>query len=161
MERFLIYRFFKIISIVFVTVILFSCGGPESYTTPIIYVGDIFQEECRPVENNELVEEAFSVEVINGDVVVLHSNILVPEHTTMGIIDRDNNNTLDGKFNYYYLEAGDQFISVRETFHISSSQTNCYYDLRIRITNISGGIYDFMLFNDTGKLKYSKEVRVR
>jgi len=161
MEILLSDKVFKIISAVFISGLLFSCGGPESYTTPIIYVGDIFQEECRPVENNELAEETFSVDVINGDIVVLHSNILVPEHTTMGIIDRDSNNTLDGKFNYYYLEAGDQFISVREIFQRSSSQTNCYYDLRIRITNVSGGIYDLMLFSDTGKLKYSKEVRVR
>lgn len=158
---FLANKVLKIISAVFVSGMLFSCGGPENYTTPIVYSGDIFQEECRAVDENKIVDEDFSIKVVNGDIVVQHLNILVPEHTVMGIIDTDSNNTLDGKFNYYYLEAGDQFISVRENFRKSSSQTNCYYDLKVKITNVSGGIYDLMLFSDTGKMKYSQEVRVR
>ncbi|HQB08720.1 MAG TPA: hypothetical protein PLW37_02525, partial [bacterium] len=138
-----------------------SCGGPESYKTPIVNLGDIIQGECNPVGEGDLLEENFSAEVVNGDVVVEHLNILVPESTMMGIIDTDSNSSLDGKFNYYYLEASEQFISVREIFRRSSSEKNCYYDLRIKITNVSGGIYDLMLFNETGKLKFSKEIRVR
>jgi hypothetical protein len=161
MEMFLNNQIFKIISAVFVSGLLFSCGGPESYKTPIVNLGDIIQGECNPVGEGDLLEESFSAEVVNGDVVVEHLNILVPESTMMGIIDTDSNSSLDGKFNYYYLEASEQFISVREIFRRSSSEKNCYYDLRIKITNVSGGIYDLMLFNETGKLKFSKEIRVR
>jgi hypothetical protein len=161
MEMFLVNNIFKIISTVFVSGLLFSCGGPESYKTPIVYLGDIVQGECIEVEKGEPVDESFSAKVINGDVLVEHFNILVPESTMMGIIDTDGNSSLDGKFNYYYLEANEQFISVREIFRRSSSEKNCYYDLKIKITNVSGGIYDLMLFNETGKLKFSKEIRVR
>ncbi|HSW59778.1 MAG TPA: hypothetical protein VLJ60_03210 [bacterium] len=154
-------KVFKVISAVFILCFLFSCGGPESYKTPIVNIGDIVQGECVSAGKGELVEESFSANVVNGDILVEHLNILVPESTMMGIIDTDGNSSLDGKFNYYYLEASEQFISVREVFRRSSSEVNCYYDLRIKISNVSGGIYDLMLFNETGKLKYSKEVRVR
>lgn len=158
---FLLKYVLKVIFSFSVLSMLYSCGGPESYTTPLVYSGDIVQSECISVDGNKLIEEEFSVEVVNGDIVVEHLNILAAEHTVMGIIDTDGNITLDGKFNFYYLEASDQFISIRETFRRSSSETNCYYDLRIKISNVSGGIYNLMLFNETGKLKYSKEVRVR
>lgn len=152
---------FKTISVIFISAILFSCGGPESYKTPIVYSGDITQSECLEAGSDELLEEAFSADVINGDVIVLHSNILAPENTIMGILDTDSNITYEGKFNYYYLEAGEQFITLREKFKPATSSNNCYYDLRVRITNVSGGIYDLMLFDHNGKLIFSKEVRVR
>jgi hypothetical protein len=157
----LIRQIFKIISAIFISAILFSCGGPESYKTPIVYSGDIVQSECRDVDPDKLIEEEFSADVVNGDVVVVHSNILAPENTVMGILDTDSNITYEGKFNYYYLEASEQFITLREKFKVATSLNNCYYDLRVRITNVSGGIYDLMLFDQDGKLIFSKEVRVR
>lgn len=139
----------------------YSCGGPESYKTPIVNSGDVIQSECKKYDDSKLLEETFEAKVVGGDIVMTHSNILVPENTVMGIMDVDGNLTYDGKFNYYYLEAGEQFISLQEKFRYSSSSTNCYYTLKVKISNVSGGIYDFMLFDDNGRLSYSREIRVR
>ncbi|MGI6394212.1 MAG: hypothetical protein ACOX2F_05715 [bacterium] len=150
-----------IISMIFAVGMLFSCGGPESYKTPIINFGDIIQGECLQIDSNEPLKESFSAKVESGDIVINHNNIIAPQNTAMGIVDVDGNSSLDGKLTYYYLEASEQFINVKEDFKRSSSETNCYYDLRIKITNVSGGIYDLMLFDDRGKLRFSKEIRVR
>lgn len=140
---------------------LISCGGPESYKTPLINTADIKQSECMEALGDEIKSEEFVAEVQNGNLLILHSNILAPENTEMGIVDVDGNISYEGKYNYYYLEAGEEFISIREKFRESSSQKNCYYDLKIRVKNISGGIYDLSLFDDSGKLRFNDEVKVR
>lgn len=155
----------KRLSVIFILFLIgsmmISCGGPESYKTPLINSADIIQSECVEPEGDEIKKEEFFAEVQSGNLLILHTNILVPENTQMGIVDVDGNISYEGKFNYYYLEAGEEFISVREDFRESSSQKNCYYDLKIRVKNISGGIYDLSLFDKKGRLRFTDEVSVR
>lgn len=136
-----------------------SCGGAESYKTPLVYPGDVSQSECIPAEGNS--EESYDVSVSGKDIIVRHNNIEAPKNTTMGIVDRDGNFSYENKYNYYYLEAGERFISFQEAFRRSSSEETCLYNLTTRVTHLSGGIYDFMIFNDSNELVYSKEVRIR
>ena len=151
-----------VVSVLFLMVMLMvSCGGPESYKTPLINFADIVQSECVEAQGSEVKEEEFVAEVQNGNLLIQHSNILVPENTEMGIIDVDGNISYEGEYSYYYLEAGEEFISVREKFRESSSEKNCYYDLKIRVKNISGGIYDLSLFDTKGRLRFTDEVKVR
>ena len=138
-----------------------SCGGAESYKTPLVYPSDISQSECMAAEDVENTEESYDVQVSGKDIIVRHYNIQAPKNTTMGIMDREGNFSYENKYNYFYLEAGDRFISYQEAFRYSSSEEMCYYNLATRITHISGGIYDFMIFNDKNELVYSKEVRIR
>lgn len=152
--------FMVIISILPVSLV-FSCGGPASYSTPIVNSGDIVQSECIELVGTEPPAEEFEAKVSGGDILVTHSNIIAPQNTVMGLMDVDGIYTYDGKFNYYYLEGGEEYITLSEKFRYSSSSNNCLYSLQIRITNVSGGIYDLMLFDDKGRLSFSKEVRVR
>ena len=138
-----------------------SCGGAESYKTPLVYPSDVSQSTCISAEETENAEESYDVQVSGKDIIVRHYNILAPKNTTMGIVDREGNLSFENKYNYYYLEAGDRFISYQEAFRYSSSEEMCYYNLSTRITHISGGIYDFMIFDDKNELVYSKEVRIR
>ena len=141
--------------------VLASCGGAESYKTPLVYPSDISQSACMSEEDIENTEESYDVQVSGKDLIVRHYNIQAPKNTTMGIMDREGNFSYENKYNYFYLEAGDRFISFQEAFRYSSSEETCYYNLATRITHISGGIYDFMIFNDKNELVYSKEVRIR
>lgn len=154
----------KIGSVLFLSFVLIqiaACGGAESYKTPLVNTPDILQSECRPADDATGAEEGISIAVDGKDVIVTHTNILAPKGTTMGIVDTDGNLSYEGMYNYFYLEAGELFISLQEHFRFSSSDENCLYDLKIRVTHISGGIYDFMVFDHNGKLAYSKEVRIR
>ena len=145
----------------FVASIVVSCGGAESYKTPLVYPSDISQSACMSAEDIENTEESYEILVSGKDIIVRHHNIQAPKNTTMGIVDREGNLSFENKYNYFYLEAGDRFISFQEAFRYSSSEETCYYDLATRVTHISGGIYDFMIFNDKNELVYSKEVRIR
>ena len=143
------------------SLVLFSCGGAESYKTPLVYPSDIVQSACMSEEEVENTEESYDVSVSGKDIIVRHYNIQAPKNTTMGIMDREGNYSYENKYTYFYLEAGERFISFQEAFRYSSSDETCYYNLATRITHISGGIYDFMIFNDKNELVYSKEVRIR
>ena len=138
-----------------------SCGGPPSYTTPIVTSGNVAQSECYTPEKGETPEEKVEVRSVEGEVLIVHSNILLPENTLVGIIDIDGYVTYERMTSYYYLEAGDQFINVREKFKLSSSPENCYYDMTVRISNVSGGTYHLNLFDNDGVKIHSSEVRVR
>lgn len=153
------FLFLTVALLIFSTVI--SCGGAESYKTPLVYPSEVTQSACMSAEDLENTEESYNVSVSGKDIIVRHYNIQAPKNTTMGIVDREGNLSFEGKYNYYFLEAGDHFISFQEAFRYSSSEEMCYYDLSTRVTHISGGIYDFMIFNDKNELVYSKEVRVR
>ena len=155
-------RFFIIsaLSALFCAAIV-SCGGAESYKTPLVYPGDVSQSACLTDEEAGNGEESYDVSVSGKDIIVRHYNIEAPKNTTMGILDREGNVSYENKYNYYYLEAGDRFISFQEAFRYSSSVETCRYNLITRVTHISGGIYDFMIFNDSNELVYSKEVRIR
>ncbi|MBP5590943.1 hypothetical protein J6Y50_03695 [bacterium] len=141
--------------------VVISCGGAESYKTPLVYPSDVSQSACMSAEEIENTEESYDVSVSGKDIIVRHYNIQAPKNTTMGIVDREGNLSYESKYSYFYLEAGDRFISYQEAFRYSSSDEMCYYNLSTRITHISGGIYDFMIFNDKNELVYSKEVRIR
>lgn len=151
--------FFTFAALVASTVV--SCGGAESYKTPLVYPSDVSQSACMSAEDIENSKESYDVSVSGKDIIVKHFNIQAPKNTTMGIVDREGNLSFENKYNYYYLEAGDRFISFQEAFRESSSEEMCYYNLATRVTHISGGIYDFMIFNDKNELVYSKEVRIR
>jgi hypothetical protein len=151
--------FFAVAAFISATVV--SCGGAESYKTPLVYPSDVSQSACMSEEDIENTEESYDISVSGKDIIVKHFNIQAPKNTTMGIVDREGNLSFENKYNYYYLEAGDRFISYQEAFRYSSSEEMCYYNLATRITHISGGIYDFMIFNDKNELVYSKEVRIR
>lgn len=138
-----------------------SCGGAESYKTPLVYPSDVSQSACMSAEDIENTEESYDISVSGKDIIVKHFNIQAPKNTTIGIVDREGNLSFENKYNYFYLEAGDRFISFQEAFRYSSSEKMCYYNLSTRVTHISGGIYDFMIFNDKNELVYSKEVRIR
>ena len=141
--------------------LLASCGGAESYKTPLVYPSEVSQSACLTGEEAGNSEESYDVSVSGKDIIVRHYNIEVPKNTTMGIVDREGNFSYENKYNYYYLEAGDRFISFQEAFRYSSSEETCLYNLTTRVTHLSGGIYDFMIFNDKNELVYSKEVRIR
>ena len=145
----------------FICAAVVSCGGAESYKTPLVYPSDVSQSACMSAEDIENTEESYDISVSGKDIIVKHFNIQAPKNTTMGIVDREGNLSFENKYNYYYLEAGDRFSSYQEAFRYSSSEEMCYYNLATRITHISGGIYDFMIFNDKNELVYSKEVRIR
>ncbi len=151
--------FFAVVAFICAAVV--SCGGAESYKTPLVYPSDVSQSACMSAEDIENTEESYDISVSGKDIIVKHFNIQAPKNTTMGIVDREGNLSFENKYNYYYLEAGDRFISYQEAFRYSSSEEMCYYNLATRITHISGGIYDFMIFNDKNELVYSKEVRIR
>ena len=157
MKRFFI---FSAVAALLCSAIL-SCGGAESYKTPLVYPGDVSQSACLTAEEAGNAEESYDVSVSGKDIIVRHYNIEVPKNTTMGIVDREGNFSYESKYNYYYLEAGDRFISFQEAFRYSSSEETCLYNLTTRVTHLSGGIYDFMIFNDKNELVYSKEVRIR
>ena len=157
MNRFFI---FAVLSSLF-CLLCISCGGAESYKTPIVYPSDVLQSACLSADEYGKGDESYDISVSGKDIIVRHYNILVPKNTTMGIVDRDGNLSFENEYNYYYLEAGDRFISFQEAFRYSSSEENCYYNLSTRVTHLSGGIYDFMIFNDKNDLVYSKEVRIR
>ena len=148
-------------AVALISSIIVSCGGAESYKTPLVYPSDISQSECMAAEDIENTEESYDVLVSGKDIIVRHYNIQAPKNTTMGIMDREGNFSYENKYNYFYLEAGDRFISYQEAFRYSSSEEMCYSNLATRITHISGGIYEFMIFNDKNELVYSKEVRIR
>jgi hypothetical protein len=153
----------SIFCFLFSVLILFyaSCGGPPSYTAPIVTSGNVVQSECTVPEKGDLLEEKVEVRSVEGEIVIVHSNILLPENTLVGIIDIDGYVTYERMTGYYYLEAGDQFINVREKFKLSSSPDNCFYDMTIRISNVSGGTYHLTLFGNDGIKIHSSEVRVR
>lgn len=151
--------FSAVAALVALTVI--SCGGAESYKTPLVYPSDVSQSACMSAEDIDNTEESYDISVSGKDIIVKHFNIQAPKNTTMGIVDREGNLSFENKYNYFYLEAGDRFISFQEAFRYSSSEEMCYYNLSTRVTHISGGIYDFMIFNDKNELVYSKEVRIR
>ncbi|HDT11719.1 MAG TPA: hypothetical protein ENN58_03150 [bacterium] len=144
-----------------VVVMSVSCGGPPSYTAPVVSSGNVVQSECVVPEKDEPLKEDVQIKVTDGNIIVIHSNILVPENTLMGLIDIDGYVTYERETGYYYLEAGEQFINVREYFKLSSSPRNCYYDMTVRISNVSGGTYLLSLFGDNGEVVHAAEVKVR
>jgi hypothetical protein len=144
-----------------IVMICVSCGGPPSYTTPLVSSGNVVQSECFVPENGTLPDEEIEVKVIGGDILVMHSNILMPENTLLGLEDLDGYVTYEKMQSYYYLEAGEQFINIREKFKISSSEKNCFYNLAVRVSNVSGGIYHLSIYGNGGEQIYSKEVSVR
>ena len=133
-----------------VLVLSVSCGGQESYTTPLILQNQIDQSVCEEVSTAEVPGPAVSVRVLNGTVVVTHENLYLPKGTVLGIEDRDGLMSWRDAEAYYYLDAGTDFITLRESARIVNSDIFCLYSLTTTIRNISGGEYTFYLFDHNG-----------
>jgi len=158
----MVLRFITVCLTALTVLFLFvSCGGPPNYTAPVVTGGNVVQSECAVYDEGDVPEESVEVKTSDGDILITHFNILLPENTLMGIIDVDGFITYERLQGYYYLEAGDQFINIREKFKLSSSEINCLYDFTIRISNVSGGTYFLSIYNYEGVLIHSSEVRVR
>ncbi len=131
-------------------VLAVSCGGQESYTTPLILQSRIVQGDCQEISTAEVPPQAVTVSVRNGAVSVHHDNIYLPKGTVLGIEDRDGLFSWRDEEAYYYLDAGIDFITLRESARIVNSDVFCLYSFSVSIGNISGGEYTFYLFDHTG-----------
>ncbi|HOW52866.1 MAG TPA: hypothetical protein PLV42_12580 [bacterium] len=136
------------VSAVFLSLI--ACGGPASYTTPLILQSQIVQSACEEISTAEVPGPVVTVRVQNGTVVVTHENLYLPKGTVLGIEDRDGLMSWRDAEAYYYLDGGTDFISLRESARMVNSDIFCLYDLTVTIRNISGGEYTFYLFDHTG-----------
>lgn len=142
-----------------------ACGGPASYSTPLVMQNRIVvQSSCDGTDaldatddadsllgpDDALPSPAVSVEVQNDTVVLRHDNLYLPRGTLLGIEDRDGRLSWRDARPYYYLTADTDFISVRESARLVAADTFCLYSLTVTIQNISGGEYTFYLFDPTG-----------
>lgn len=139
---------FSIIALVFLLVV--ACGGQESYTTPLILQSRIVQSDCEEISTAMAPLPAVTVDVRSGSVVVRHDNIYLPKGSLLGIEDRDGLLSWRDSEAYYYLDAGTEFITLRESARIVNNEVFCLYSLTVSIGNISGGEYTFYLFDHTG-----------
>ncbi len=153
-------RGMPVVMVIFGLLLSFSCGGPASYTTPIVMDSRIVQSECRPVEGSEGFEEQITVQVRDGLVEVRHENIFLPRGTVLGIVDQDGRETWRNPAPYYYLDADTDYITVRESAHLVSSEELCLYDLTVTIQSVSGGEYTFYLFDYRGRMIESATTRI-
>lgn len=145
--------------------VITSCGGQESYKTPIVNIGDITVTSKCPDESGVLAEMQEEITLSSGDksISFTHSNIYLPRFSLIGILDKDGYISYESDLAFFYLDAGLQFIDLRERIKRINSADFCYFDLSVKITNISGGEYDFFLFDENDKLvpEVSQNIRVR
>ncbi len=128
--------------------LLSSCGDSRYYTTPVVYKNNIVQSECKA---NGGLSEIF-YEVDNDEIVVTHTNILLPEGSLLGIENEYGVSSIDSDYNYYSLPGDDRNINVVETMSASGTANSCYYDLKLTIKNVAGGEYRLSIWNYNGKL---------
>jgi len=138
-----------------------SCGGPASYTTPLVMQNQIIQSECREISETTPPPAEVSVKVVGSTMEVRHQNIYLPRGTLLGIEDRDGHQTWRKEQPYYYLDADTDYIVLRESARMVNSDTFCLYDLAVTIQRISGGEYTFYLFDYRGNLIPEATTRVR
>ncbi len=143
----------------FLITLIVSCGATESFTNPFVSVDDITQtSECRKTPG----EEDFSYDVEGDRITYRHSNILLPENSVIGIADQYGNASFNTFETILVLDADEENINLSEKIMFSKSSKLCYYDLKVVISNVSGGEYSFNIFDSNGKLiKQWEEVRVR
>ena len=89
---------FLAVALLFASAVV-SCGGAESYKTPLVYPSDVSQSACMSAEDIENTEESYDVLVSGKDIIVRHYNIQAPKNTTMGIVDREGNLSFENKYN--------------------------------------------------------------
>ncbi|GEM_PF-780757 len=155
----------KILFLGLTAAILGACGGPASYSTPLVMQNRIVaQSTCEGSDaidpfddadalfgaDDALPTPSVSVEVQNDTVVLRHENLYLPRGTLLGIEDRDGRLTWRDARPYYYLTADTDFIAVRESARLVAADEFCLYSLTVTIQNISGGEYTFYLFDHTG-----------
>ena len=131
-------------------ILLLSCGGPATYSTPLVMQGRIVQSECRELIGTEDPAESVTVKVRGGTIEVFHENLYLPRGTVLGIQDRDGLLSWRGEEPYYYLDADTDYITLRESARMVNNDTFCLYDLAVTIQNVSGGEYTFYLFDHRG-----------
>jgi len=129
---------------------IFSCGGPASYSTPLVMESRIVQSDCREIVEGELPAEQVTVKVRGGTIEVRHENLYFPRGTLLGIEDRDGLVSWRDAQPYYYLDADTDYIALRESARLVNNETFCLYDLMVTIQHISGGEYTFYLFDHRG-----------
>lgn len=149
----------------FLCVLIFvaSCGGPASYTTPLVMDNRIVQSEGRVVEEGTMCEERVTVHVRDGLVEAKHENICLPCGTILGIRDRDGRESWRDPAPYYYLDADTDYIILREVARLVNNDLFCLYDLTVTIQHISGGEYTFYLFDYRGRAieEATTEIEIR
>jgi len=132
---------------IFLTVMLFvtivSCGGIEPFKTPIINNSDIFQSECKDSGGNPLI----TYEVNGKSITVKHENIWLPEFSKIGIEDIYGDASYNNSNSSFYTPAEERNINVIERVKIGSGKM-CAYDFTVKITNISGGEYNLILWDE-------------
>lgn len=139
---------FGVVAVAFLIAV--SCGGQESYTTPLILQNQIVQGECQEISTAEVPGPIVSVSIRNGTVVVSHENLYLPRGTALGIEDREGLISWRDAEPYYYLDAGTDFITLHESARLVNSEIFCLYTFTVTIRNISGGEYTFYLFDYNG-----------
>lgn len=144
--------FFPLFLLPYTLMFLASCGGPASYTTPLVMDSRIVQSEGRMLEEGTTYEERVTVRVRDGLVEVKHENICLPCGTLLGIRDRDGRESWCDPAPYYYLDADTDYITLREAAQLVNNDLFCLYDLTVTVQHISGGEYTFYLFDHRGRV---------
>jgi hypothetical protein len=136
--------------LVSISLLFAACGGQESYKSPLVMQNSIVQSECVEVGTAGLPPQEVTVNVRDRSVTVTHTNIYLPRGSLLGIADRNGYLSWRDPAAYYYLDAGYEFLTLRESAHLVASDVFCLYDLTVTIQNFSGGEYTLYLFDHTG-----------
>lgn len=129
-------------------IFLSSCGDSRYYTSPVVYKSNIVQSECKQTGG---VSEVL-YEVDGDEIIVTHTNILLPEGSLLGLENEYGVSSIDSDYNYYSLPGDDRNINIVEVLSASGSGDSCYYDLKLTIKDVSGGEYCLLIWDYNGKL---------
>lgn len=142
----------RLLFIPFLFVLLSSCGGQESFSIPMVKSGDITQTSCAEIPES-LPQEDMHLSLKERTITYTHTNMVLPRGSVVGIMDRDRAVSWSAGLPYYYLEAEEGFINLREQIRYAASDEMCLYDVTIKITKLSGGEYDFFVYDNDNVLK--------
>ncbi|MCK5808770.1 hypothetical protein KAH37_07290 [bacterium] len=132
---------------IFLFALLASCGGQESFSIPMVKAGDIVQTSCKEVTAS-LPKEDMHLELKDRTLTYTHTNMVLPKGSVIGIEDRDRAISWSAGLPYYYLEADEGFMNLHERIRYATNEEMCLYDVTIKITEISGGEYNFFVYNN-------------
>ena len=127
--------------------LLASCGGQESFSIPMVKSGDIVQTSCKEVPSS-LPKEDMHLSLKDRTITYTHTNMVLPKGSVIGIQDRDRAVSWSAGLPYYYLEADEGFMNLHERIRYAANDEMCLYDVTIKITHISGGEYNFFVYNN-------------
>ncbi len=129
-----------------------ACGGQESFSQPMVKSGDIVQSRCIS-PGKTIPKETMDVSLKGRTITYHHANMLLPRGSVVGIVDRDGAVSWSAALPYYYLEAEEGLINLREIVRYNPSEDMCLYDVTIKITKLSGGEYHFFVYDTENKLR--------